>query len=389
MGVKVRQRKGAWWLFIDHDKKRKAKRVGEGPTGKRAAEAAAVQLRARLAAGDRAILTPAARVPTFADYSRQWLDGVASVRCQASTRDLYETTRRVRLVPACGNLPLDQITRERVRAFIAQAHAQKLKPNTIRRGLSLLATILNTAVDDGVIPTNTAARQGRIVNAQQIQADDVDVFGADELVKLLDAAQADQHGTPLYPFVLTLARTGMRIGEAIALEWQDVDLERRIIAVRRTISGHSGRTSVPKSGKARRVDMSRQLLDVLHSSRSLQAAEAAVAGREAPLRVFQAIKGGPINVTSFRENEWARFLRTAGLRYRRPHVLRHTFASLLLAAGEPPTYVAQQLGHHSAAFTLKVYGHAMPQGDRRAVDALDTATNATVRNPGATATIGG
>ena len=116
---------------------------------------------------------------------------------------------------------------------------------------------------------------------------------------------------------------------------------------------------------------------------------AAVAGREAPARVFQSLKGGPIHVTTFREHHWTRFLKAAGLRYRRPHMVRHTFASMLLAAGEPPTYVAQQLGHHSAAFTLKVYGHAMPQGDRRAVDALDTPSDATNRNLGATTTVGG
>lgn len=74
-------------------------------------------------------------------------------------------------------------------------------------------------------------------------------------------------------------------------------------------------------------------------------------------------------------------LARAGLRYRKPHTLRHTFASLLIEAGEPLTYVQQQLGHHSPAFTLAVYGHLLPRGDRRAVDTLD---DATIRNPGAT-----
>jgi integrase len=62
-------------------------------------------------------------------------------------------------------------------------------------------------------------------------------------------------------------------------------------------------------------------------------------------------------------------------------MLRHTFASMLIEAGEPLTYVQQQLGHHSAAFTVKVYGHLLPRGDRRAVNALD---DATIRNPAAT-----
>lgn len=90
----------------------------------------------------------------------------------------------------------------------------------------------------------------------------------------------------------------------------------------------------------------------------------------------------------FREHHWRRFLKAAGLAYRRPHVLRHTYASLLIQAGEPITYVARQLGQHSAAFTLKVYGHFVPQGERRAVDTLDGLSDATTRNPGATAGAG-
>jgi integrase len=71
---------------------------------------------------------------------------------------------------------------------------------------------------------------------------------------------------------------------------------------------------------------------------------------------------------------WTAILRAAELRYRKPHTLRHSYASLLIEAGEPIPYVQQQLGHHSPAFTLEVYGHLVPRGDRRAVDRLDDAT---------------
>ncbi len=88
---------------------------------------------------------------------------------------------------------------------------------------------------------------------------------------------------------------------------------------------------------------------------------------------------------AFRNNVWASILRQAGLRYRKPHTLHHTYASLLIDMGQPLTYVQHQLGHHSAAFTLKVYGHLLPRGGRRAVDALDDAQAAPIRNPAASA----
>ena len=98
--------------------------------------------------------------------------------------------------------------------------------------------------------------------------------------------------------------------------------------------------------------------------------------------VFSTTAGEPVRDDAFRNNVWTPILRRAGLRYRKPHTLRHTFASMLIEAGEPLTYVQQQLGHHSPAFTLAAYGHLLPRGDRRAVDRLD---DATFRNPGATA----
>jgi integrase len=167
----------------------------------------------------------------------------------------------------------------------------------------------------------------------------------------------------------------------VALEWRDVDFDRRVLLIRRT--ERRGRVGVPKSGKARRVDMSRQLARVLADRKSLQEAEAALAGRPAPARVFlHPGTAGPIRDDSWRNNVWTPMLRRAGLRYRKPHTLRHTYASLLIEAGESLKYVQEQLGHHSPAFTLAVYGHLLPRGDRRAVDRLDEATN---RHPRATA----
>ncbi len=127
--------------------------------------------------------------------------------------------------------------------------------------------------------------------------------------------------------------------------------------------------------------MSRQLGRALASLKSLHEAEAALAGVAAPTRVFSMPTGAPVHDDAFRNHVWTPMLRRAGLRYRKPHTLRHTFASLLIEGGESLKYVQEQLGHHSPAFTLAVYGHLLPRGDRRAVDRLDDATE---RNPRAT-----
>jgi integrase len=120
--------------------------------------------------------------------------------------------------------------------------------------------------------------------------------------------------------------------------------------------------------------MSRQLAATLAGWKSLQEADAVLAGHAVAPWVFRNPDGAVNRVDGFRRALWTSLLRRASLRYRKPHTLRHTYASLLIQAGEPLTYVQQQLGDHSPAFTLAVYGHLIPRGDRRAVDALDDAT---------------
>ena len=391
MAVKIREHRGAWWLFIDYHGRRKAKRVGIGKSGKKAAELAATRILAKLVEGDLSVLEPPApAVPTFAAYAEQWLSAVAAVRCQPSTLEQYRVRVRLRLLPHFGPLPLNAVTRERIKAMLAAEvkaglHRHRKHPatttepvaaSTLRHALFTLCTILNSAVEDGLIPSNPAARFGRIAKTSGSEVAQVEVFRPAELRAVLEVAARDFPA--MHPLILTLARTGLRLGEAIALQWGDIDLGQRTILVRR--SRRRGQTRITKNGKARRVDMSRQLCEVLSGWRTLQEAEAAVDGRELPAGVFPSIEQSTDDQDGFRR-DWTTILRRADVRYRKPHTLRHTFASMLIQAGEPLTYVQQQLGHHSAAFTLAVYGHLIPRADHRAVDSLD---DVTTPNPAAT-----
>lgn len=384
MGVKVKQWKGAWWVFINHKGKRKAKRCAS----KKAAGLARDKIDAALKLGEVGVLDADRRplTPTFAEYSGHWLETVGVVRLRPQTLEQYRGVLHLRLLPTLGQLPLTAITRETVRTLISQLVAGKnhrspgrqVSRRTVKLAVRILSSILTTAEEDGLIAVNPARRMGRyLAQTGAEEVEEVEVFTRDELRQLLQIAERDW--PEYYPFLLCLARTGMRLGEAMALEWRDVDFATRTLVVRR--SRRRGRVSEPKNSKARRVDISAQLSDALRSLKSLQEAEAAVVGAQPPERVFSSIKGVPIQEDSFRRHVWTPLLRRADLRYRKPHALRHTFASLLIEAGESLKYVQEQLGHHSAAFTLAVYGHLLSRGDRRAVDALD---DPTICNPDAT-----
>ena len=94
-----------------------------------------------------------------------------------------------------------------------------------------------------------------------------------------------------------------------------------------------------------------------------------------PLWVFTNEAGNPVDPDNFRNRVWPKLLSKAELRHFPIHSLRHTFASRLIQNGATLLYVQNAMGHHSAAFTLQVYGHFQPTGSRSEVDKLDAITH--------------
>ena len=168
-----------------------------------------------------------------------------------------------------------------------------------------------------------------------------------------------------------MARTGMRIGEALALQWQDIDFERRTIRLRRNFS--RGRIETPKNGKGRNIDMSKQLTGTLRELLYQRKIEKLKNGWEhLPKFTFVTEKGKPVlNTSHWRIKFFDKAVEESKIRRITPHILRHTYASLLIQAGESLVYIKDQLGHHSIKVTVDIYGHLVPGGNKAAVDGLD------------------
>ena len=162
----------------------------------------------------------------------------------------------------------------------------------------------------------------------------------------------------------------MRLGEALALQWLDIDFERSLIEVQRTLS--AGRIELPKNGKRRLVDMSLQLVAVLGEHLQTKQGEVLRANwKEFSGWVFTNTVGGPLDHNNLRERVFYPALDQAGVRKVRIHDLRHTYASLLIQNGESLAYIRDQLGHHSIQMTGDTYGHLTCGSNRKAVDRLD------------------
>src|SRR5262245_5621947 len=128
MSVKVRQHKGAWWLFIDHKGKRKAKRVG---TSKRAAETAAEKIQAKIALGEFVMKDETTRRP-FEAYFRNWLNTYVTVHCKERTYRLYERAFTMYLLPRFGQRDINEIDREAVKIFTYELLAGKRTRSTVK-----------------------------------------------------------------------------------------------------------------------------------------------------------------------------------------------------------------------------------------------------------------
>jgi integrase len=231
-----------------------------------------------------------------------------------------------------------------------------MKANMARSMLGVLRTCLTAAVEEERIMGNPAAQVGKFTGRSRTE---VEIFTPKELVCLLQTTVEEM--PEAYPLVLTLARTGLRLGEALTLQVCDFDLDRREVSVRRTWGSRTEglgerRINTPKSGQPRRVDLSKQLYDVLGSYLMTRPSDSSW--------VFPGKDAWPMTPSAFRYSVWLPLLRQSGVRYRKPHTLRHTFVSMLIQAGESLAYVKEQLGHHSIKITMDVYEHLIP-GTRR------------------------
>ena len=193
------------------------------------------------------------------------------------------------------------------------------------------------------------------------------VFTRDEVARFLAVVLEMEPRS--YALFFTMARTGVRIGEALALRWDDFDFAARKVRVARGIS--CGRVETPKSGRARSVDMSLVLRDVLQRLDASTKAAALKGALPRPEWVFATSEGTFLDRNNVAK-AFRRPVKRAGLPHHSPHDLRHTFASLLLQDGVSLAHVQRMLGHQDPRLTASLYGKWPPVDKPGAVDRLDS-----------------
>jgi integrase len=361
----VRKRRGKW--VVDYRDGAGIRRWITCET-RRDADAILDEKRRESRQGTRPVVDPDI---TIEDYSTRWL-AIVQATVKQATYESYRNMLRLHVLPAFGVVKVRQLQRGRIREWLAGRLNAEYARESVRIMQATLRVMLNAAIEDGVLianPANGLARSLKLSVSAAHRQEEIKAMTRDQVAVFL--ATAERLVPPLATLFLLLARAGLRIGEALALQWDDVDYEsRREIRVARAFS--RGRLETPKSGVGRTVDMSKQLALALRRLHVERKAEKLRRGwQELPQWVFCTGVGTPYDL-AFVQRAFKRVVKAATLpTHFTPHCLRHTYASLLLQAGESPVYVQRQLGHASIKLTVDTYGRWLPMGNKAAVDRLD------------------
>lgn len=308
-------------------------------------------------------------------YLDAWLDSVSRPRTRARTHVEYQrlaghVRRHLARVPLAKLSPLHLETLQ------TALEREKIGARTRQAVHRLVHLALRDAQRRGLVRVNVAD----VVTAPRAPREPVRVLDSGELSRLLEAAA----GRRIRPLAVLLASTGLRIGEALALRWRDVELRDLRVRVERsqveltTKDSEGKKTSrilftEPKSAASRRV------VGIPRSAAAaLEALRSSLPATPHPSRlVFTDSRGGPWRRSNLLRREWHPLLEAAGLPRMGFHALRHTHASALLAEGHNARAVAARLGHGRPSLVLDVYGHLLPGAD----DALTASAEALVQGP--------
>ena len=300
----------------------------------------------------------------LATYMRNWLEEYRNDFHDAT----YITYKRIidNQLGFLGRMRMEAITWGDIVKWVRK---QKVTQKTANNKLSPIRKAFSVALDDGEIAQSPFAgkhtpkvKRHKRINVDEIKEDEIDPFDRNEVDAIINACSYKQDK---YLIQFNFA-SGLRPSELIALEWRQVDLVNKTVKINRKRTIHS-KTPEPTKTKAsnRTVKLNAMALDALYKMKQYTY----LSGKEVFVnpRTTKPWCGD----VGIRQNMWVSVLKKAGVRYRYPYQMRHTYASTSLQLGESVYFVAAQLGHTDPSFTMKTYNRFIPANNPDAGEKFD------------------
>ena len=331
--------------------KRMAKLAVPEPVGTAVAQGVTATL-------ESASVKAAPATPLFQTFANKWVDE-HSIEWRRSHIKSLLSTLNGRLIPHFGGKAVGHINKSDILAFRATLAKVKgrgdsvgLSPKRINEIIGLLNQILCEAADrfEFTSPTTNIKRL-------RLRKTDVNPFSLTDVQRILATVRVDYK-----QYFVTRFLTGMRTGEVHGLKWKYIDFDLRVIRVRETfVLGEDEYTKT--DGSQRDIQMSQPVYEALQEQLN--------ATGQVSEYVFCNLLGTPLDNKNFSDRIWYPLLRHLGLQKRRPYQMRHTAATLWLASGEAPEWIARQLGHTSTEMLFRVYSRYVPNLTRQDGSAME------------------
>ena len=304
----------------------------------------------------------------FGDWMVYWFENHAKPKVRPSTQKNYWDRIHLHINPELGHIPLNKLTQNDLQQFYGRLkkNGRKIRTELYGEGLSdrmvrmchaTCRSALEKAKLDGLIRTNPAIG----CKLPPKKAREMQVLDRDELQRFLIQAKVEGY----YEFFLLELATGLRRGELVALQWDDLDFQTGVLSVSKQVNTVKGELqfNTPKTKSSiRKIVLPPALLDVLREYKKT------VVSRwmfPSPMKYDMPISPGVA------ERQLSRILELAGCKHVRFHDLRHTFATLALQSGMDIKTLSAMLGHVSAATTLDIYTHITDDMQRQAAANID------------------
>ena len=311
-------------------------------------------------------LPPVPEQETVGAFLRRWLATIRG-RVRPRTHRSYQQVVRIHLEPGIGRVRLAKLTPLDVSAWFESRHAAGVGGRTIHYARAVLRAALNQALKWELVSRNVAS----LTDPPRYRTREIAPLTPEQTRKFL-AAVAGHRLEALFTVAVGL---GLRLGEALGLPWDAVNLDAGTLSVRQTLerAGKQPRFGEPKSARGRRtITLPGIVTAALRKHRTRQLQERLIAGErwnDSGL-VFTTEAGAPLDGCNINRTFKA-ILRRAELPAIRYHDLRHTAATLLLTQGVDPRTIMETLGHSQISLTLNTYAHVVPALQRKAAAKMD------------------
>ncbi len=278
---------------------------------------------------------------TVRTYLNEWLANKKPTIKASTYHDYYKTITHM-VIPQFEGKLLHHLTRADIRSWVSGMTCSNKRIANI---LSPLRAALQDAKHDGLIHDNPLYGWTYKRNDPPVKKQTIDPFTAEEQAAIIKFASGQIRNQCIVFFW-----TGMRTSELIALEWSDIDWKRKKIRINKAITQASQSEETTKTATGRReIDMKQHVEKALIDQKQ-----------------YTLLRGGKIfhnprtnepwlGDQAIRKTAWTPLLKKAGVRYRNPYQTRHTFASMMLSAGENISWVSAQMGHSNILITAKTY----------------------------------